>query len=396
MLNKVFVVDIKEVDNNGNGIARIDNIVVFVKGALKDEVCRVKIINIKKKYMIGIIVEILKPSKDRVEVKCPYYDKCGGCSFLHTTLNNELNIKKNFLERLFTLEKINVIDIDYEYNYRNKVSLHVKNNKIGYYEDKSNTLVEINNCLLLDNKINEVIKVLNTCNLVNAKEIVIKYTYFTNELMVIINGFLDDLDLKNIIKINNLKSLYFSNKLIYGIPYITEIINDIKYTIYPDAFFQVNTRGMLLLYEKVKEYMGSGNTLLDLYSGTGTIGIYLKDNFKKITGIEINKDAVRNANINKKINNIDNIEFICDDSSLKNGNYDYLVVDPPRGGLSKKVISNLLEGDYKKIVYVSCNPLTLKSDLEYLKEKYNIKEISMLNMFVKSKHLECICLLIRK
>lgn len=396
MLNKEFIVDIIDVDNNGNGICRVDNMVIFVKDALIGDAIKIKIIDIKKKYAVGKIIKIIKSSSKRVEVLCPYYDKCGGCNFLHTSLDNEMKIKSDFLMKLFPTEKINVIDINYEYNYRNKVLLHVKNNRLGFYENKSNTLVEIDNCLLLDNKINEVIKIINNYDLSNVKEVVIKYTYFTNELMICFDGFLNNNDLKSLLKVSNLKSLYFSNKLIYGNQYITEVINNIKYTIYPKAFFQVNTRGMLLLYEKVKEYIGTGNTLLDLYSGTGTIGIYLKDSFKKITGIEINKDAVKNANLNKKINNINNIDFICDDSSFFNNNYEYLVVDPPRSGLSKKVINNLLNESYKKIIYVSCNPLTLKNDLDHLKEKYIIKEISMLNMFVKSKHLECICLLIPK
>lgn len=395
MLNKELIVKIIDVDNNGNGIARTNNIVVFIKGALKDEVVKIKIIEIKKKYMIGSIIEIISASDKRVNVTCPYYDKCGGCVFLHTTLENEKDIKSNFIKNLFKEENINIIDIDYEYNYRNKVTLHIKNGKLGLYEDSSNNLVEINNCLLLDNRINEVIEKLRTCDLSNLDEIVLRSTYYTKEVMIIINGLLNDKDVKDMLKLN-ITSLYFKDKLVYGKPYITEIINNIKYTIYPKAFFQVNTRGMLLLYEKIKEYIGSGNTLLDLYSGTGTIGIYLKDNFKEVTGIEINKSAVLNANLNKQINNIDNIKFICNDSSIENKTYDSLVVDPPRSGLSNKVIFNILNGNYNRVVYVSCNPLTLKRDLEYLKEKYIIKEISMLNMFVKSKHMECVVLLTRK
>ena len=153
---------------------------------------------------------------------------------------------------------------------------------------------------------------------------------------------------------------------------------------------------MILLYNKVKEYAGTGNKLLDLYCGTGTIGIYLKDNFKEITGIEINKESILNANINKSLNHINNIHFICGDASiLKNDCYDVVIVDPPRSGLSSKVINLLNNLDTKKIVYVSCNPKTLKRDIELL-NNYMLKSIECVNMFNKTKHVECVCLLERK
>lgn len=153
---------------------------------------------------------------------------------------------------------------------------------------------------------------------------------------------------------------------------------------------------MKIMYDKAKEYALCGNNLLDLYCGTGTIGIYLKDNFKHIDGIEINKDSIRNANINKKLNNIKNIDFVCGDASIaKNNNYDVIVVDPPRSGLSMKVIDFLNNSSASKIVYISCNPKTLKRDLELL-NRYNMKKIEMINMFNKTKHIECITLFERK
>ena len=153
---------------------------------------------------------------------------------------------------------------------------------------------------------------------------------------------------------------------------------------------------MIILYDKVKEYAGVGNKLLDLYCGTGTISIYLKDNFKEITGIEINKESILNANINKNLNNIKNIHFICGDASnIKDTNFDVVIVDPPRSGLSKKVINLLNKINSNRIIYVSCNPNTLKRDIELL-NNYNIKNIECVNMFNKTKHIEVICFLERK
>ena len=146
-----------------------------------------------------------------------------------------------------------------------------------------------------------------------------------------------------------------------------------------------------IMYDKVKEYAGKGNKLLDLYCGTGTIGIYLKENFKEITGIEVNKEAILNANINKNLNNLSDINFICGDASIaKNNNYDVIVVDPPRSGLSNKVINFLNKSNAKTIVYVSCNPKTLKRDLNLL-DKYNMVKMECINMFNKTKHIECVC-----
>ena len=153
------------------------------------------------------------------------------------------------------------------------------------------------------------------------------------------------------------------------------------------SFYQVNNEVMKLIYDKAKYYVGFGNTLLDLYCGTGTIGIYLKDNFKHITGLEINSTSIENANINLKLNNIKNIEFINDDAKNIKGFYDVIIVDPPRSGLSNSNSS--------KIIYISCNPNTLKRDIDKL-ENYTLDDISAASMFPRTKHIECVCKLIRK
>ena len=140
---------------------------------------------------------------------------------------------------------------------------------------------------------------------------------------------------------------------------------------------------MTNIYNKAKEYAGLGNNLIDLYCGTGTIGLWLKDNFKNITGIEINNSSIKNANINKELNNAKNINFKLGDASIINkyiNNIDTILVDPPRAGLSKSVINTLNNSKSNKIVYISCNPKTLKRDIDKL-DNYNIIEISACNMF---------------
>ncbi len=390
--NKYKVI-ISDNDGYGNGITRIDNFVVFVSYALKDEELEIEITSINKRFANAKIINIIKPSKLRCDIKCPCYYKCGGCNFLHTTFDNEKELKLNEINKLFNINNKSILTNN-EYNYRNKATFHVKDNKIGYFNENTNDIVELSNCLLLDDRINAIYNYFKSSNLNNITDLIVRTT--KDEIMVIINGKLSKYDYKELIDKFKIDSLYLNEKLLYGKSYIIYQMNDIKYSIYPNAFFQVNYENMKVLYDKVKEYAGIGNKLLDLYCGTGTIGIYLKDNFKYITGYEINKEAILNANINRSLNNINNICFVCGDAStLKKDNYDVIVVDPPRSGLSNKVINLLNEMKSNKIVYVSCNPKTLKRDINLL-NNYKLTKLECVNMFNKTKHVECICVLERK
>jgi len=153
---------------------------------------------------------------------------------------------------------------------------------------------------------------------------------------------------------------------------------------------------MVALYDVVKKYAGHGKRLLDLYCGTGTIGIYLHDVFEEVVGVEINSFAIENAKLNKQLNNLSNVSFVLGDASCLEDTFDVVVVDPPRSGLSKKVIDTVLSIYSQKLIYVSCNPDTLKRDLGLLEEKYCVVEITPVNMFPRTKHVECVALLCRR
>lgn len=392
-INDIYEVTINDEDDIGNGITRIDNFVVFVPYALKDEKIKVKIIKINKRFAIGKIEEIINKSDRRQCVKCKSFNECGGCSFLHLDFNEEKKKKIEFINKLFN-SNVKEILTNNEYNYRNKATFHVKNGRIGYYSENTNDLVEFDNCLLLDERINEVYNTLKNIKLNGISEVVVRTS--KSSVMVIFKGDTKDFDYNHLVDKIEIDSLYLNDKLLYGNAYIIEELGNIKYSIYPNAFFQVNTENMKIMYDKVKEYAGNGNKLFDLYCGTGTIGIYLKENFKEVTGIEVNKEAILNANINKSLNNLSNINFICGDASIaKNNNYDVIVVDPPRSGLSNKVINFLNKSDAETIVYVSCNPKTLKRDLDLL-DKYKVTKLECINMFNKTKHCEVITALDRK
>lgn len=387
-INDIYEVIIESVDDIGNGVTRINNIVVFVPYTLNNEKVKIKIVSISKRFAVGKVIEFITKSDKRCEVKCNCYNECGGCNFLHINFNDELSIKKNYINKLFNTN-INTVLTNNEYNYRNKATFHIKDGKIGYYSEKTNDIIEFNNCLLLDNRINDIYNYLKEHELSTISEVIIRVT--TKDIMIVFKG--EKYDINDIINHFNITSIYLNDKLIYGESYIIEKIDNIKYSIYPDSFFQVNKDNMKIMYDKAREYAGYGNNLLDLYCGTGTIGIYLKDNFKHIDGIEINKDSIKNANINKKLNNINNIKFISGDASIaKNNNYDVIIVDPPRSGLSKKVINFLNKSNAKRIVYISCNPKTLKRDIDLL-NNYKMIKLEIINMFNKTKHIECITLL---
>ena len=388
---KKLVVRIEKLDHFGRGIAKVNNMPIFVENSLIDEEVEVLITKEKKNYMEGVVIDYIKKSPLRVESNCPYYDKCGGCDLLHLSYIEQLKYKENkvkeIIKKFSGLECINNIVSSKQFNYRNKITLQVKNG-IGYFQKKSNDIINIDNCLLVDNKINEIINKLKKIDVSDVKKIVIRVTNL--ESMVVFYGKINlkiDLDVDTII---------INDKVIKGNGYIREEINDFKFIISPTSFFQVNNIGMINIYNKVLEYVDGGN-VLDLYCGTGTIGIYVSKRANKVLGIELNKEAIKDALINKKLNNINNIDFISGDvgTILSENNFkaDIVIVDPPRAGLDNKSINNIIKIKPRKIIYVSCDPVTLARDLNILKEKYDVIEITPFDMFGNTYHVECVCLL---
>ena len=392
--------DIKEVNiisntNLGDGVGRIENKPIYIKNAVSKDKLEVRITRVNKKYLQGEIVKIVKESEDRVKPLCPYFPKCGGCTFWNVNINKENEIKENYIKRLFPNVKVNTIISNNEINYRNKVTFHIHNGKLGYYQKNSNNLVIIEECIILNKEINKIKKYLETLDLTKVTEIMIRYSNNYDELLINFKGQLKDYN--NLKKIKNIKSIYINNYLVYGNPTIKEKINNLEFLIGPNSFFQINTNMIANLYNSIKNFITPSSSLLDLYCGTGTIGIYLNEYFEHILGIDIVKENIENAFLNKEINKIDNISFQHKDaSSIENTYFDVVIVDPPRAGLGEKTKEHLLNINSKIIIYVSCNPNTLKKDIEKLKEKYQLVEITPVNMFPKTEHIECVSLLIHK
>lgn len=395
-----YIVKIEKLDNQGRGIAFIDGMITFIPNVLPEETVKIKITKSNKKIKEGMLLEIIEASPKRIKPICKYFGICGGCDLMHMSYEDELEYKENKVKEIikkFTNLNDDIVKkiIPNEFmEYRNKATFQVKE-KIGYYKEKSYDIISIDSCSIIKPKINELLEIVKKIDMEYVYQIVIRVS--DNDSMIIfkVNGERDfDIStLKNsFTTIVEFKDTY---KVLYGNGYIVDTIGKYSYLISPDSFFQVNNNGALNLYNKVREYVNNSNYLLDLYCGTGTIGIYLSDISKKVLGVEINKNAIKDANKNKEINRIKNIEFICSDVANFNeiDSFDTVVLDPPRSGLDNKTINYLLNLKTPKIVYVSCDPITLARDLKILSEQYEVKEITPVDMFSRTHHVECVALL---
>ena len=311
-------VEILRFDDFGRGICYVDDKVTFVPFSIPGDVLEIEITKEKKNYNEGKIVKIIKPSKNRVVPPCPYFGGCGGCSYQMLRYDENLLEKQNNVINYFKknglLIKPNIIKNDRPYNYRNKITLKIVNRKIGYFKNNSHEIVEINKCLLAENKINEVIKLIPSLNIING-EVIIRSSYKDEVLIIISTN--DNVEISKIKDIKNLKGIILNNKTIYKDNYFIEEVNDIKYNVAYDAFFQVNRLVCAKMFKLAQDFVNEGDIVLDLYSGVGTLSLSAARKAKEVVGVEINKNAVDNANSNAKLNNLTNALFIVMQEILK-------------------------------------------------------------------------------
>ncbi len=391
-------VKIDKISHDFKGICNVDNKVIFVPGTFPGEIVDIKIVKNTKKYSEGKVISFVEVSEKREESKCPYSRICGGCSISHIEYIMSLQYKKDIVVDI--IKRYADINIDPSiisngevYGYRNKVSFKILEGHLALTEEKSNKLVKVNQCLLANGNINKVVRLINDINLKYVTDVIIRGS---QDIMVIFNGRIDKDSVISILS-GYVSSIILNGETIYGRNYITTNVNGYEFAIFPTSFFQVNTNMIKSLYDRILKYAKGGRSLLDLYCGAGTIGIYLANSFELVRGIEINKDAIRGANLNKQINNINNITFECKNvDDMGEISEDVVVVDPPRSGLDRNVIDKLLSSEVEKIIYVSCNPITFARDLNILKVKYKLEDIVLFDMFPNTRHVECVTLLQRK
>lgn len=343
-----------KLNHQGKGITYINDKITFVTNALKDEEVNIEITKENKKYNEAIVTSYITSSPSRVTPACPYYNKCGGCNLMHMDYKSSLVFKETKLKEIlhnFDSHINNIVPSPKIFHYRNKLILH--NNSL--YETKTNNEIEIKTCLIASENINNMIKP-------NKGEKTYK-----------------DYDYKNMFYLNNYKFISTN-----------------------DSFFQINKEQTINMYNIINEYIIKLNkpNVIDLYCGVGSIGIYISKNTTKVLGIEINKNSFICANKNILLNNITNVEIINASSDIINTldikEYTTLVVDPPRSGLSKTVLSTIIAHKFNTIIYVSCDPMTLSRDLLILNKIYDVIEITPLDMFPQTYHVECVSLLVRK
>ncbi|KEI06936.1 23S rRNA (uracil(1939)-C(5))-methyltransferase RlmD [Clostridium botulinum] len=462
--NKEYIVEILSLGFEGEGIAKIDNYAIFIPEAMIGEKVKIKIVKVKKNFAYGKLIEILETSKNREIPVCDIYKRCGGCSIQHFNYDAQLEFKKNrvkdCLERIGKLQVImkeeknisyldnksailhDTLGMENPYRYRNKVQLPVGEEngeiKIGFYAPRSHNIIDMDICYIQDEVGDTVVSLTREWmekynikpyneekNVGIVRHIMIRRGFNTNEVMVVIvtrtnelphKKELIELILKNIDgvtsivqNINSKKTnvvLGLNNITLYGKEYISDYIGEFKFNISPLSFFQVNPIQTEVLYNKALEYAAlTGNEVVfDAYCGTGTISLFLSKNAKKVYGVEIVEDAIENAKINAKENNVNNAEFIVGKSEevipnlIKQGiKADVVVVDPPRKGCDKSLLDAIGNMKPDRIVYVSCDPGTLARDLAILdKLGYATKEVQPVDMFPQTGHVENVVLLTRE
>lgn len=413
-IDEIYETEILGLENEAAGVAKINGIIVFIPKVLVGEKVKIRITEIKKNFAKGKLIEILKASDDRCNSKCPYYGECGGCNLRHQLSKKNLLFKKEKVKT--ALKKIGKLDIKVDDvisaikddNYRNKVSFKVENDRIGFYGEGTYQLVDIQNCLLAEKEINDALSVIRTYLKENKSEIrtiTIKHGNAMNELLIDIYSS-SDKDIKMLdylaTNISNLKTVIFNDKVVYGNGYISQISNGLMFNCSAKSFFQVNSMQAEKLYEIAINMadLKNDDVVLDLYCGTGTITSILSSHVKKVIGIEIVKDAIIDAKHNLDINNINNVDFICGDATKEiskiKEKIDVITLDPPRKGIDRKAISIIKKLNPRKIVYISCNPVTMARDLTYLNDLYDVKNVVPVDMFPNTAHVECVCVLNRR
>ena len=383
-----------------------------------------------------------KEAKKKPKSRCPYSKKCGGCQFVDVPYDKQLKKKQqNLQELLGEFGKVEpIIGMDNPDHYRNKVhavfGLDQKHRPIaGVYEEKTHRVVDVESCFLENEKSTAIIRTIK--NMIRSfkiktydedtgygllRHVLVRTGFQTGQIMVVLvlgspilpskNNFVKALLKEHpeittiIVNVNNRNtSMVLGDKeqVIYGKGYIEDVLCGKTFKISPKSFYQVNPVQTEKLYSTAIEYAGltGKETILDAYCGIGTIGMIASDKAKRVIGVELNSDAVRDARTNAKINKIENIELYNKDAgefmvqlAEQNEKIDVVFMDPPRAGSDEAFLSSVVKCSPNRIVYVSCNPETLARDLKYLtKNGYKVKKMRGCDMFPHTSHCESVVLL---
>lgn len=432
--NQEYTVEIIDNGYEGEGIAKIDNFTIFIPGAIKGEKVKILIVKVLSSHAFGKILEIIEKAEGRQDADCSTYKRCGGCNLRHIKYEETLKMKQNAVQSLVnkTLKnKIQVqetVGMENPFHYRNKAQYPLGIDKegqpvIGVFANRTHEVIPMEKCLIQNPKSEEIAKFIlefikqNNITIYNEetgkglfRHIVIKVGIKTNQIMcvLVVNGktipqeilLIDALkaqfpEIKTIVKNINMKNtnviLGQENINLYGDGFIEDRLGEYTFKISPLSFYQVNPIQAEKLYNLGVEMaqISKNDTVFDLYCGIGTISLFMAKYANKVYGIEIVKEAVEAGKENAVLNGVNNTEFyagdvevVLDDLINNQGvKADIVMFDPPRKGLDKNSINNILKIKPKKIVYISCNPATLVRDLAEFEEVYEVKTIIPVDMF---------------
>ncbi len=444
-----FIVNIDKMVNEGNSLARIDSTPVFITGGCPEDKLKIRIKKVNKNYLTADIIEIIEPSPHRVQPACALHNACGSCNWQHISYDEQLRQKQQIVKE--TLNHIAGIDFEVQETigsplteeYRCKIQLPVSQTKVskriltGYYKRNSHELINIKYCPMQSAIINEITEFIKNeaqnlkiqgynekNNIGLLRHIIYRISSDLTQILLIfvINSDKIDSSIKKLASVlikkypqivgicanfNNKKTnviMSYNTAKICGNDYYIETLENIKYRISANSFFQVNPKCAALIFNKVKELIENNTslpTILDAYSGVSSFGIWLSSIASKVVCIEEVQSASNDAIENIKLNNIENIEIRNGDAAEEfnqliksNTRFDVSLIDPPRKGCNENAIENLVKLTNKYIVYVSCNPSTLARDIKMLNANgFSLKYVQPVDMFPHTYHVETIALL---
>ena len=439
--NQEHTVTIEGYGEGGMGVARIDGRVVFVHGALRGEKCRVLILKTLKSVAFAKVLEVLEPSSERMESDCPYFPRCGGCTYRHIRYEEELRLKKQRVQD--NLSRIGGSDVTVEeilgaqdtLRYRNKAQYPVsKDGAVGFYRARTHEVIECEHCLLVrpeaDAAAEALREYMQSCRVAGYDEKtgrgLIRHLYVRSNaageslICVLVNG--DKLPKEDrlvallrdacpkctgiVLGTNTKKGnviLGDRYRTLWGSDRLEDTLCGKTFRLSVPSFYQVNRAQAERLYAKAIEFAGltGQETVLDLYCGAGTITLALSDHAKKVLGAEIVPEAIDDARENAARNGVKNAEFFCGDASdvakklaRENLRPDVITVDPPRKGLAADVVESIAEMQPQRVVYVSCDSATMARDVKRLADLgYTAQRACAVDMFPRADHVETVVLL---
>ena len=458
--NETAVIEITDMGIGGEGIGRVNGYTLFVKDAVIGDVAEVKVMKAKKQYGYARLMKLVTPSPDRVEPACPVARQCGGCQIQALSYEKQLEFKKNKVRgnliRLggFPEEKIDgimepIAGMAQPFRYRNKAQFPIGTDRdgklvAGFYAGRTHQIIPVpeKDCALGVKENKEILDIIigfmeeyhisaydeeRHAGLV--RHVLLRYGFTTKEIMVCIVANGRKLPHAEILterlaalpgmtsitlSVNREKTnVIMGNEilLLWGQPFITDYIGNVKYRISPLSFYQVNPAQTEVLYGQALEYanLQGEETVWDVYCGIGTISLFLAQKAKKVYGVEIVPPAIEDARKNAEINGITNAEFFVGKAEEvlpayyesyakehpgERARADVIVVDPPRKGCEESVLETMVRMEPERIVYVSCDSATLARDLKYLcGEGYELEKVRAVDMFPMTGHVETVCLL---